>query len=319
MKRILVTGGAGFIGSHLVDSFLAAGYEVVCVDNFDDLYDKRIKKRNIAAHLKHKRYSLITEDIRNLKALERIFRKNSFDRVLHIAARAGVRASIENPRLYEEVNIGGTLNILECMRKYPAGVLIYASSSSIYGESGKVPFSEDDKADYPISPYAASKKAAELFCHTYHSLYKIPVACLRFFTVYGPRQRPEMAIHYFTRAIHNGEEIKLFGDGSTRRDYTYIDDIVTGINNLLDKDLGYEIINLGNSHTVELKYIVALIEKNLKKKARIKWLPEQPGDMPITYSDISKAKRLLGYHPKTNIEDGIASFVQWYLSEFIKK
>jgi UDP-glucuronate 4-epimerase len=281
------------------------------------LYDKKIKRRNIAAHLKHRNYTLIEEDIRNLKAIERIFRKNHFHRVFHIAARAGVRASIENPRLYEEVNIGGTLNILECMRKHPAGGLIYASSSSIYGETGKIPFSEDDKADCPVSPYAASKKAGELFCYTYHSLYNIPVACLRFFTVYGPRQRPEMAIHYFTRAISIGEEIKLFGDGSTQRDYTYIDDIVSGITSLLDKDFGFEIINMGNSHTVELKYLVSLIEKNLKKKARIQWLPEQPGDVPVTRSDISKAKRLLGYNPKTNIEEGISKFVKWYLNEAV--
>lgn len=316
MKSILVTGGAGFIGSHVVDMLLAAGNRVVCMDNFDNLYSKSIKKKNIAAHLKHPGYTLEPVDIRNTKAVEQVFRKHRFDKVLHFAARAGVRASIENPQLYEQINVGGTLSILEGIKKYHADGLVYASSSSIYGDCARTPFSEKDKADAPVSPYAASKKAAELFCYAYHSLCQVPVVCLRFFSVYGPRQRPDMAIHYFTRAIHRGEEIKLYGDGTSKRDYTFVDDITSAISSLLTKDFGFEIINLGNSRTVELKYLVSLIEKHLSKKAKIRWLPDQPGDVPVTCADISKAKRLLGYHPKTNIEEGVARFVKWYLQEF---
>jgi len=315
MKNILITGGAGFIGSHLVDRLLEGGYGVVCVDNFDKFYKINIKKKNIAAHLKHPHYTFIEEDIRNAGALEKIFRKYRFDKVLHLAARAGVRPSIENPKLYEEVNVGGTVNMLECARKSQVTGFIYASSSSIYGDSEKFPFSEDDKADCPVSPYAASKKAGELFCHAYYALYKLPVACLRFFTVYGPRQRPDMAIHYFTKAISKGEEIKLYGNGSSKRDYTYVDDITSGILSLVNKKFDFEIINLGNSKTVELRYLVSLIEKNLKKKAKIKWLPDQPGDVPLTCADTSKARRLFEYNPETNIEEGIQKFVSWFLKE----
>ncbi len=315
MKTILVTGGAGFIGSHIVDRLLEKGCRVVCIDNFDDLYAAKIKKKNIAAHLKHPNYRLYKEDVRNAGGLKKIFRKHDFDWVLHLAARAGVRSSIENPRLYEEINIGGTINLLECLRKYPPGGLIYTSSSSIYGDSAKVPFSEEDKTDFPVSPYAASKKAGELYCHAYHALYQFPVACLRFFTVYGPRQRPDMAIHYFTRAIFRGEAIKLYGNGTSKRDYTYVDDITSGILSLINRNFDFEIINLGNSKTVELRYLVSLIENNLNKKARIKWLPDQPGDVPLTCADTSKAKRLFNYNPETNMEEGIQKFVQWFLKE----
>lgn len=312
---ILVTGCAGFIGSSVVDRLLDSGEEVVGLDNMDSYYEPSIKKKNIEHNLQNPNFYFKQTDIRDLKALEKIFKNFKIETIIHLAARAGVRPSIEAPLLYEDVNIKGTLNLLELSKIHKPANLIVASSSSVYGINKKVPFRETDNVDKAISPYAASKKACETFCYTYHHLYGLPIVCLRFFTVYGPRQRPEMAIHKFTRLIDKGQEIQMYGDGTSKRDYTYISDIVDGIIRSMDIKEGYEILNLGNSKVVELRYLIHLIEKNLGKKAIIKQLPDQPGDVPITYSDISKAKELLGYAPQTSIEEGIEKFVKWYRGE----
>lgn len=312
MSNILITGGAGFIGSHLVDRLLDMGKKVICIDNFDPFYDQEIKKKNIEHNLENRNFVLVKEDIRNKKKLEEIFETYDIDKIVHLAARAGVRPSIRDPLLYEDVNIRGTLNLLELCKEYQVKNFIFGSSSSVYGINSKVPFSEDDPIKFPISSYATSKRSCELFCFTYFHLYDIPVTCLRFFTVYGPRQRPEMAIHKFTRLISQGKTIEMYGDGTSKRDYTYIDDIINGIISALNKKFDFEIINLGNSETVELRYLISLIEKNLGKKAKIKQLSEQLGDVPITYADIKKAKKLLNYRPKVKIEEGIRRFVEWY-------
>lgn len=310
--KYLVTGCAGFIGSHLVDRLLGMGETVVGVDNFDSFYDPCIKKRNIENSVKDEKFIFYEADIRDKDEIEKIFKENEIDSIIHLAARAGVRPSIQDPLLYEDVNIKGTIILLELGKKYKITNFIFGSSSSVYGINEKIPFSEEDSAEKAISPYAASKRACEIFCYTYHHLYGIPVICLRFFTVYGPRQRPEMAIHKFTRLIDLGKEIEMYGDGTSRRDYTYVSDIIDGIIASLDKKFGYKIINLGNSNVVELQYLIQLIENNLGKKAIIKQYPDQPGDVPVTYADISNANKLLGYDPKVSIEKGIENFVQWY-------
>jgi len=312
---ILVTGGAGFIGSHLTDQLLARGEEVVVVDDFNDYYSPRLKWRNISGALKNPNFHLEQGDIRDFPFLERVFKRYPFRCVVHLAARAGVRPSVEDPILYEEVNGLGTIHLLELSRRFEVPKFVYGSSSSVYGFSNKVPFSEEECSDRPASPYAATKRANELMCHTYHHLFGLKVVCLRFFTVYGPRQRPEMAIHKFTRLIDRGEEIPVFGDGSSKRDYTYIDDIIQGVMAAIDKDFDYEIFNLGESQVTDLLTLIRLIEENLGKKARLKFLPFQPGDVPVTYADISKAKRLLGYNPKVPIEEGIKRFISWYKKE----
>lgn len=309
---VLVTGGAGFIGTNLIDKLIQTE-KVFCLDNFDEFYDSKIKRKNIEAFLKNKNFKLLEGNIRDKPFLEKVFSENDFDKVIHLAAKAGVRLSLENPLIYSQVNIDGTVNLLDLSKDHKIKNFVFASSSSVYGNNKKVPFTEKDFVDNPVSPYAASKKAGELFCYTYHHLYQTPITCLRFFTVYGPGQRPEMAIHKFTRLIDQGKEIQLYGDGSTKRDYTYISDIVEGIISALNKNLGFEVINLGNSKTVELKELIEIIEKNLGKKAKIKYLSEQPGDVKITFADISKAKQLLGYNPKTGIQDGVKKFVEWYL------
>ncbi len=311
----LVTGGAGFIGSSLADKLLEEGNTVICLDNFDNFYDPEIKKRNIANALKNKNYTLIEGDIRDKNALEKCFSVLKIDTVIHLAALAGVRPSIANPELYFQVNLFGTLNILEAMRKFQVNKMIFSSSSSIYGNNPKVPFSETDRVDNPISPYAASKKSAELLCHNYHHLYGFDICCLRFFTVYGPRQRPEMAIHLFTKKIHQGQAISVFGDGTNKRDYTFIGDILNGITASILNNDGYEIINLGESFTIALNDLVELIEKELGKKAVIERKPMQPGDVNMTYADVSKAKKNLNYIPSTPINNGIKKFVEWYLKE----
>lgn len=308
----MVTGCAGFIGSHVVDRLLSTGKKVVGIDNFDSFYNPGIKKRNIEHNMKNENFTLYRADIREKDEMEKIFKDNDIEIIIHLAARAGVRPSIQNPLLYEDVNIKGTINILELCKEYGIENFIFGSSSSVYGTNKNIPFSEPDAVEKAISPYAASKRACEIFCYTYHHLYEIPVTCLRFFTVYGPRQRPEMAVHRFTRLIDKGKEIEMYGDGTSRRDYTYISDIVDGIIATLGKKFGYEIINLGDSRTVELRYLIKLIEENLGKKAKIKQFPNQPGDVPVTYADISKAKRLLSYNPEVSIEEGIKRFVQWY-------
>lgn len=315
IKRVLVTGGAGFIGSHLCQRLLQEGYEVVCLDNFDAYYDPAIKRRNleeIKASKGANGFQLVEGDIRNKEFLDDLIRRSSFDLIIHLAARAGVRPSIEQPLLYEEVNVTGTLNLLEACREFGVGNFIFGSSSSVYGKNRKVPFAEEDMLEAMISPYAVTKRIGELFCYTYHHLYGLNISCLRFFTVYGPRQRPEMAIHKFARLIHNGEKIPVYGDGTSRRDYTYIDDIIAGIMGAVHHQRGYDIFNLGESQTVPLRELISLIEQALGKKADVEELPEQPGDVPITYAEISKARRLLGYDPRVGIAEGVGRFVRWF-------
>jgi len=315
MKRFLVTGGAGFIGSHLCQRLLRDGYGVVCLDNFDPFYDPAIKQRNleeIKATAGEREFQMVEGDIRDKGLLEDLFRRSSFDAVIHLAARAGVRPSIQQPILYEAVNVTGTLNLLEVCREFGVNDLVFGSSSSVYGRNDKVPFSEDDRLEAMISPYAVTKRVGELFCYTYHHLYGLNISCLRFFTVYGPRQRPEMAIHKFTRLIHQGETIPLYGDGTSRRDYTYIDDIIEGIIGAVHNLRGYDVFNLGESQTVPLRELISLIEDALGKKAAVEELPDQPGDVPITYADVSRARRLLGYDPRVDIEEGVERFVRWF-------
>ena len=314
MKRILITGGAGFIGSHLVDRLLASDVEqITVVDDFNDFYQPEIKRRNIVSHLTDPRYQLIEADIRDAKALEQSLGTTEFDCIVHLAARAGVRPSLAQPRLYNETNITGTLNLLELARQHGIKQFVFGSSSSVYGINAKVPFSEDDPIRQPISPYAATKGAGELLCHTYSHLYGIRCVCLRFFTVYGPRQRPDLAIHKFARLISEGKPIPVFGDGTTRRDYTYVDDIVDGVVGAIDYDHSdYEVINLGESRTVELRELITLLEKELDARAIIDRQPPQPGDVPQTFADITKARKLLGYNPATQIEEGLRKFVDWF-------
>ncbi|HEY6120534.1 MAG TPA: GDP-mannose 4,6-dehydratase [Pyrinomonadaceae bacterium] len=314
MKKILVTGGAGFIGSHLVDRLLdERQWRVNVVDDFNDFYSPDIKRENISAHLKDPNYQLTEADIRDRKALERVFSDSTFDCVVHLAARAGVRPSLSQPLLYAETNVNGTLNLFELAREYGVPHFVFGSSSSVYGINAKVPFSEDDPIRQPISPYAATKAAGELLAHTYAHLYGVRCICLRFFTVYGARQRPDLAIHKFARLMSTGQAIPVFGDGSARRDYTFIDDIISGVRAAIDyDDTPYEVFNLGESRTVELRELISLLENELEIKARIDWQPMQPGDVPQTYADISKARRLLNYNPQTPIEGGIKRFVQWF-------
>ncbi len=310
--KVLVTGGAGFIGSHLCEYLLGRGDHVTALDSFNDYYDPRIKESNIRNCLASDRFELVRGDILDSSLLRHLFESQPFDAVVHLAARAGVRPSIAQPMLYERVNVQGTVNLLEMCRMRGGPKFIFGSSSSVYGKNTSVPFREDDPVDHPISPYAATKKAGELVCYTYHHLYGIPVTCLRFFTVYGPRQRPDMAIHKFARLIEQGERIPLFGDGTTRRDYTFISDIIDGVVRALDRCSAYEIYNLGESQTVELNELVRLLEKHLGKRADVEYLPMQPGDVPITYADIAKARRQLGYEPRYPFEAGIEEFVRWF-------
>jgi UDP-glucuronate 4-epimerase len=317
--KVLVTGAAGFIGSHLSERLLAEGREVVGVDNFDDFYDPRIKRQNIAGCLKNKKFRLIEADIRDRDAMDKAV-GNSVEIIIHLAARAGVRPSIAQPLLYADVNINGTMALLEAAKKHKVGKFIFGSSSSVYGNNKKVPFSEDDNVDFPISPYAATKKAGELICHTYHYLYGICVTCLRFFTVYGPRQRPDLAIHKFASLIERGKPIPIYGDGSMMRDFTFIDDIIDGtvaaINRLTSNESQatsdeFSIYNLGNASPISVSDLAAKLEKSLGKKAVREYLPPQPGDVEKTWADISRAARDLGYKPKTTIEEGLAKFVEW--------
>lgn len=311
-QTVLVTGGAGFIGSHVVDRLIDAGETVTVIDNFNDFYDPSIKRLNVQTHRDHPNYRLVEGDIRDASLVREVFAGQRFDQVIHLAAMAGVRPSIKRPVLYQEVNLIGTMNLLEACRDFDVKHMIFASSSSVYGNNRKVPFCETDPVDNPISPYAATKKSGELMAYTYHHLYGIKTACLRFFTVYGPRQRPEMAIHLFTDRIYRGEEITMFGDGTSRRDYTFIDDIVKGVLACRTADYSYEIFNLGRSDTVTLADLIRKIESALGRKARIKRLPHQPGDVEQTFADISKARRMLGFEPATSIDDGLARFAAWY-------
>lgn len=310
--KLLVTGGAGFIGSHLDERLMNEGHQVWCLDNFNDYYNPEIKRNNIKHVQDHPNYTLIEGDILDEDLLNNLFEKNSFDGIVHLAARAGVRPSIQEPKLYQEVNIRGTMNLLEKANEYNIKKFVMASSSSVYGNNKKVPFSESDFVDNPISPYAATKKACELIGYTYFSLYQISVTCLRFFTVYGPRQRPDMAIHKFTKWIDNGEPIHIYGDGTAKRDFTFIFDIVDGIMKSIERCDGYHVYNLGESKVIQLSDLVDVIQKTLGKKAQILYKPAQPGDVNITYADISKAKTELDYNPSVGIEEGISRFVDWY-------
>lgn len=315
-RTYLVTGGAGFIGSSLADFLLKEDYKVVVIDNFCDFYDPSIKRNNVKDNLDNPNYKLYEIDLRCKSDVEKVFRENKIDVVIHLAAMAGVRPSIENPILYQEVNCIGTQNLLEVMKEYGVKNLVMASSSSVYGNNKKVPFKETDIVDYAISPYAATKKSNEVMKHVYHKLFNMNVIMLRFFTVYGPRQRPDLAINKFTRLMLNDEEVTMFGDGTTSRDYTYIDDIVSGIyssiNYVLNNNDVYEIVNLGNSSPISLKEMINTIAEVLNKEPKIKEMPMQQGDVNITYADISKAKEMLNYDPKTPFKEGIEKFVKWY-------
>lgn len=308
--KVIVTGAAGFIGSHLCERLLKDGWLVVGVDNFDNFYDPKIKRDNIKTCLVNPRYRLIEADIRDASKMNDIISKGA-DVIVHLAAKAGVRPSIEQPTLYADVNINGTMSLLEAARKNHIGKFIFASSSSVYGNNKKVPFSESNNVDYPISPYAATKKAGELLCHTYHHLYGVSLTCLRFFTVYGPRQRPDLAIHKFARLIEQGKPIPVFGDGSMQRDFTYIDDIIDGTMAAIDKCDGFNIYNLGESRPISVSNLIKELEKALGKKAIIEHKPLQPGDVEKTFADVSKARRELGYDPYTEITSGLEQFIKW--------
>ncbi|MDR2237450.1 MAG: GDP-mannose 4,6-dehydratase [Chryseobacterium sp.] len=335
----LITGGSGFIGSHLTERLLRNGHSVINVDNFDDFYDYQTKIKNTLESIdqnsdfsfsdkesdirqliqrsRSEKYSIYYQDIRDKKGLENIFREHSVDMVIHLAALAGVRPSIERPLEYEEVNVKGTMNLWELCKEFGIKKFVCASSSSVYGNNEKIPFEESDNVDHPISPYAATKKCGEILGHVYHQLYGIDMIQLRFFTVYGPRQRPDLAIHKFTRLISEGHEIPFYGDGNTARDYTYIDDIIDGITKsilYLENHSGvYEILNLGESQVITLSEMLATIEQTLGKSAIRKNLPMQPGDVRKTNADIAKARTLIGYQPDTDFQNGIKKFVEWFL------
>ncbi len=324
MAKIFITGGAGFIGSTASERLLREGNDLVAIDNFNPYYDPQLKEKNLkiveACAKKYGRsYQCIRGDIRDKELMNRIFEENEFDAVIHWAANAGVRPSIEDPLYYVDVNINGLMNLLECMRLHQVKKLVFISSSSVYGNNKKVPFSEQDPVDNPISPYAATKKSGELLCYTYHALFDIDISCLRYFTVYGPRQRPDLAINKFTRLMLEGKPIPMFGDGTTSRDYTYVDDIVDGtirsLHYTMENKGVYEIFNLGGSHPISLKGLIDVIAKALDVEPIINQLPMQPGDVNITYSDYSHAKELLDYDPQVRIEEGIRNFVEWYKKE----
>lgn len=310
-KRILITGAAGFIGSHLCERLISKGNTVVGLDNFDPFYDRKIKESNIRDLKKSKGFKLIEGDIRDAESVNSIC-GNGIDIIVHLAAKAGVRPSIADPLGYADCNIRGTMVLLEAAKKLNIKKFIFASSSSVYGNNKKVPFSETDNVDFPISPYAATKKAGELICHTYHHLYKIDISCLRYFTVYGPRQRPDLAIHKFVKLIEAGKPIPVFGDGSMERDFTYIDDIIDGTTKAIEKCKGFEIYNLGESRPIRLDKLIKEIEKALGKRAIIERKPVPAGDVKRTFADINKASRKLGYNPKTEISIGLAKFATWF-------
>jgi UDP-glucuronate 4-epimerase len=311
MNKILVTGAAGFIGSHLCERLIGDGLTVVGLDNFDPFYDMAVKQQNIAGLVQSPRFTLVQGDIRDRKQVDAVLQSNAFDTIVHLAAKAGVRPSIADPAGYVDTNINGTVVMLEAARAAGVKKFIFASSSSVYGNNPKTPFSETDNVDFPISPYAATKKAGELICYTFSHLYQMDMTCLRFFTVYGPRQRPDLAIHKFARLIEQGKPIPMYGDGSMERDFTFIDDIINGVVAAIERCKGYHIYNLGESRPVRLDTLIAEIEKALGKKAKIDLLPEQPGDVKRTFADVDRAVRDLGYCPKTHLADGLKQFAAW--------
>lgn len=315
--KILLTGAAGFIASHLAERLLAEGHQVVGIDSFDDFYDPALKERNLEAARDHDAFELVRGDIRDPDCLAGL--PSGVEGIIHIAARAGVRPSIAQPVLYYDVNVNGTLRLLELARDRGIRTFLFASSSSVYGNNKKVPFSEEDRVDNPISPYAASKKAGELLCHSYNHLYDITCLCLRFFTVYGPRQRPDLAIRKFASLLASGEEIPMFGDGSTRRDYTYIQDILDGVQGGLAWAArhpgGYEIVNLGENRTITLKEMIQVVSEEMGVEPRIRELPMQPGDVERTYADIARARALLDYDPTWDFRSGVREFVRWFRTQ----
>jgi len=310
-----VTGAAGFIGSHVAEALLARGDEVVGLDNFEAFYSPDVKRRNVRAALAHSRYQAVEGDLRNTATVERAFHAGPFDAVIHLAARAGVRPSLMDPAGYSETNVFGTALMLEAARQRGVGHFLFASSSSVYGVRATAPFAESDPVDEPASPYAATKRAGEILASTFHHLYGLPVTCLRFFTVYGPRQRPDMAIHRFTRLIDAGQQVEVYGDGRSRRDYTFVADVVDGVLRALDRPHGYRVYNLGTNRTISLIRLVELISARLERVPRIVRVPDQPGDVPLTYADISLARTELGYQPVTPLDEGIATFIDWYRKE----
>ena len=312
--KVIVTGGAGFIGSHLVKALLDRGESVAVIDDFNAFYDPALKRENVEPHLKNPKFTLHELDIRDLDAVRTVIEKERPEVVCHLAARAGVRPSIEEPILYEEVNCLGTLNILESIKEIGLKNFVFAASSSVYGLNSKSPFSEDDPITMPISPYASTKRAGELMSFTYSHLYDLPVTCLRFFTVYGEAGRPEMAVAKFTRHIYDGTELEVYGDGSAIRDFTYVGDIIDGVMGAVYKPFRYEIINIGGSKTIDVSGLISTIEDKLGKPARIKYLDAAPGDVPLTYADVTKARELIGYAPKVGIEEGIERYVKWFLA-----
>jgi UDP-glucuronate 4-epimerase len=314
MARTLVTGGAGFIGSHVAEALLARGDDVTILDAFDPFYDESVKRGNLDEVGRRGRFRLVEADIRDRGRMQSLFADGRFDLVVHLAAKAGVRPSIEDPASYVSVNLDGSTVLFDVAVHEKTPRFVFASSSSVYGNNEKVPFSEDDRVDHPVSPYAATKKAGELIAHTYHHLHGLNVTCLRFFTVYGPRQRPEMAIHKFTRLIEDDLPIPFFGDGTSRRDYTYVDDIVDGVLRACDRCEGYRIFNLGESRTTTLSRLVELLESALGKRARLERLPFQSGDVQETFADVTRARTELDYDPSTPVEDGIPRFVEWFRS-----
>ena len=317
-RRFLLTGGAGFIGSHVAEALLRQGAELTIVDSLDEFYSPAWKNANLDEIRSTGDFRFLAQDIRDTQGVRKLFAQLRPEAIIHLAARAGVRPSIEQPYLYDQVNVAGTLNLLEACREYGVQKFIFGSSSSVYGATSKAPFSEEQVEGRPISPYAASKLAGELYCYTYSHLFKIPIVSLRFFTVYGPRQRPDLAIYKFVAKMEKGEPIPVFGDGSTGRDYTYVDDIVAGVLASLQYEPQkadasyYDVFNLGNSHPVKLSELLAVLEKVTGHKPVRDEKPIQPGDVPLTWADISKAERSLGYHPRVDLEDGIKAFVAWY-------
>jgi UDP-glucuronate 4-epimerase len=312
--KLLVTGGAGFIGSHIADRRLARGDSVVVLDDFNDYYDPLLKRANVAPHLANPRYHLVEGDIRNREVVFRLFAEERFDAIVHLAARAGVRPSLEQPVLYEEVNCVATLHLLEAAVAHGKPRFLFASSSSVYGINSKLPFAEDDPIERPISPYATTKRAGELHVFSTHHLYNLPAACLRFFTVYGPRQRPEMAIARFIRGLESGEAIPFYGDGGSRRDYTFIDDIADGVEAALEAKFEFEVVNLGSAHPVTLTELVEALEAATGRRARLDRRPVQAGDVPVTFASVAKAERLLAFRPKVTLEEGLRRSVAWFRS-----
>lgn len=314
-KKVLVTGGAGFIGSRLAKELIDLNYDVLIIDNFNSYYDPKLKEERISKLLSGKKFKLYRSDISHLESLRKVFLENKVDFVCHLASQAGVRYSLKNPFIYEETNVKGTLNLLDLTREFKVKGFIYASSSSVYGGSKKIPFSEDDPISKPISLYAATKKAAESLIFAYHYLYGIPSTVLRYFSVYGPFWRPDLALCKFVKAISKNQPIDVYNRGKMKRDFTYVDDIVDGTISALEKNYPFEIFNLGNNHPIELNYFIESIEKLLGKKAEKKLLPLQPGDVPDTWADISKAQKLLNYHPKVSFEEGLKKTIDWFKNQ----